>query len=336
MNKIRKFEASQETSILSDPQGNRSKALGRLFKSQTRINRFFWSSELAYQVCVQRLLRPMDDIARTQLVTDVFSNVEASALLTPNNKKREAHYRKSVVNFEKQLRLNLESVSEHVILDFFGEFELYLEERLTKLLMEKSENMKHLLDEIKKKGVRSFHREWGDRKEKGLVEAFKNMTLTELLRTLKALEILHQAFEMDNEILIKAEGYRFLRHKLTHPESHTFGDEERFEASLRDRILSDRRFIKLGNLDADENNCDNNKDIKSSENGSADLNPMQIAIICSVFDEPMARKQKGRADNPLIFYQAIFALGAFNNFAVALDAALPFPRGSIQAPSNMK
>jgi hypothetical protein len=312
------LDGVSESSIVTRSKVHRTAALQRLIVSQTDINRFFWSSELSYQICLQRVLRPLTTIQRDDSVASIFFDVRANALLPPNSKKHGSHFAGTAGDFERQLRVNLRSVCEHVILDFFGDFELFLEERLTPFLIALSGTVNSRRARINDKRLVSARA----RGNNCLIDALKSVPFIELVETLEGLDILDAgaAGNIDGEVLLRAEGFRFLRHKLTHPESHIYGDEQSAEVALQDRVLSDKRFLKLRDLIKETSEPAST----GIDTGHAEtLNASQKFIIRSVFDDPESRRSKGRSDNPLIFYQAIFALRAFNRLATALDGALP-------------
>jgi hypothetical protein len=194
-----------------------------LTTKQESLNRFFWSSELAYQLCIQRLLTdstPDTHVIEAFSKTDTFPKLKASALLQPNNKLHLAHYDQTLDQFRCQLKWNLEETSRYVIIAFHGDLEHFMDERI------KSANARKSEKSLKPKELKNLLK-LGYPK---LIAKLEDQCL--LRHTIKP------------EISLKAQGYRLLRHKLTHSESHEL-DDFSYEAVLQDRVHKDERFNDL-------------------------------------------------------------------------------------------
>lgn len=98
----------------------------RLRGEQDKLNRFLWSTELAYGAVLrskeQNLLHPDAE------VTNALADVEAEAWFPRT--MGEPHYKGKISTFMGDLRNNLSYVFCAVILAWYSRFEAYLDERL--------------------------------------------------------------------------------------------------------------------------------------------------------------------------------------------------------------
>jgi hypothetical protein len=169
-------------------------------RAQHQINEFLWSSELAYELILQKMLTKE---SQTGEVHKIFADVDCHAFV-PGTKAYKliqagetpphgGKYEVTVGTFKIHLRENLESVCRYVIIRFHSALERYLWRRCQPLFIRTEMNRKE---------------------RKAAQKNFQGVSYQDLQNKLSARTSLRAP--VDRKIALKAQCYRMVRNEFVH------------------------------------------------------------------------------------------------------------------------
>jgi len=257
----------------------RSSAFQEFNREQTRVNRIFWSSEVAHEIVKQRFLTPAM-LKTPESIKVVFSELECNAFIPPVNGKA-SHYERTAKQFKDDLDKALEATSKLVIVDMHRAFERFLTLRA---------NVQGL-PEDRRKTLRKYLKRGGSIRYQADLRQLCGLSATK---------------EVPFHYFLDARIYHEVRHDIAHADD---------PASVN---LGAGPWVDQRVLDCCTHNAGwNGKTI--FPNSTPQQRAGAIERVCT----GAQKKQKKHPSEPLIFFYALFCLGAYHRLARTIDESLP-------------
>jgi hypothetical protein len=263
-----------------------SPAFNEFRQEQRLLNKFLWSSDVAHETVRQKFLtqQMLESIEPIRLLFD--PPLSCNAFIPPANHKYPSKYEATANVFREDIDRNLEANSKLVIIHFNRAFERFLRNR------SKIEN----LPEDRQKLVHEYLKRGG------------SLNYRERLRKLGVSASVKVRFEYFLDVCI----YQEVRHDIAHADDE---DSINFGA----KPWSDKSVVAK---------CEKNagwKDKPIFPKSTGDEQREAIRRVCAGARNmhSRSRTELNPEGEPLIFFYALFSLGAYRRLADAIETSLP-------------
>ena len=271
-------------------------AFEEFHEEQRLLNQFLWSSEVAHETVLQKFLTPAM-LERTEPLRVLFEPpLECNAFVPPAGGKHPSKYEETPNVFREHIGRNLEANCKLVIIHFNRTFERFLRRR-TKLKLSKGASQKMLGD---------LH---------GYLNRGGGENYLEYLGNLGIPASSNVPFEYFLDVCI----YKQVRHDIAHADDDN-------SVNFGAKPWSDSEVVKK----CEKNAAWHGKPV-FPDSSNADQQTKAIKRVCINGARRNQFKSKSEANpegEPLIFFYALFSLGAYRKLAVAINKSLPPARKS--------
>lgn len=263
-----------------------SPAFKELREEQLLLNRFFWSSEVAFALVRQKSLSEIEMESTKPLRELLSPRLICNAFIPPSNHKQPSKYEATPKDFRGHLDINLAINSKFVILHFNRAFERFLRRR-SRLEGLDGPQQTDLYRYLKRGASRDY---------------------TKWLLGINVQTSRNVPFEYFLDVRI----YQEVRHDIAHADDES---SPNFGAAP----WSDKLIIEKCEKDAGWNHK------RMFPESTLDERSEAIKRVCKGAQNSQSRSKTALdpEGQPLIFFYALFSLGAYRKLAKALEISMP-------------